>query len=532
MINLAPGRIRPNNRKPTETDKSPSAQVSSSIAPIAGLVTADPLAGPTPNSALMMENFWPTTSGIEPRGGTRLRATIPNETKQMFEYHAGTNRRYFVADQNNIYGFDDQTVLGSALSTEVTGQTQAEYSISRVHNQGGSFITILNGYDTPKLYDGTTWTDASYTGGVDPTNLHYAWVYRNRQFMLENHSMDVWYLGINSVSGAATKLPLGGLFKRGGSLLFGSTWSSDSGAGIDDRCVFVTDRGEAAVYTGDPADVNSWALAGVFDIGDPLGKNAHFNIGGDLIVATKDGLIPLSAAVQNDVTRLKLAALTQPIDPTWRKEVVLAGSATEWAIEKWGSRNMLTIAPPNSDGYCYVANLETGAWSKFTNWVVNDFAVFNDQLHYSDNQGNIFTCDTGGNDNGTPFECKVLSAFNNMGSIANYKTLHAIRGTWKYRTPILVKHSVATNYKADFPITPNAALYEGSTEGEWDVSFWDQDFWATDETNFDFKAGWVSIGKHGENFAYQIQLLSASDFKLDCELVSIDMTYSQGQFLT
>ncbi len=541
MLNINPSRMRSPNRVPTQSDKQPSAQSKTYLAPIGGLVTNTPLAASNVQTAVVMENFWPTTTGIEPRGGAKLRCTIAGAVKALFQYRAGSARTYFAADTGNIYQFDDATPDATALTPVVTGQTGADYSVLEMETDGGSFLTAVNGADNAQIYDGTSWqqvTDVSAPfaiTGIATDKLSHVWAYRNRQFFIEYGTMNAWYLAVNSVAGTATKLPLAGVFNRGGRLLFGATWSSDSGAGMDDRCVFATDQGEFAVFTGgNPGDANDWSLNGVYDIGEPLGKNGTMQIGGDLVVMTKAGLIPLSAAMQKDSSELKLAALSRDISPTWQSEIALAGSASNWRIAKWASRNAAYICPPQNggdDGYCYAVNLETGKWTKFTGWRIGAMAVLGDFPHYGDPAGNIYQCETGGTDNGQLFECRACLAFDDLGAPGNLKTVHSVRGLWKHRVPIKPKHSVAVNYVPAFPTSPVAVLDTASVPGAWDYSAWEVTEWVGSLAGASYLQKWQSVSGHGRAIALQVQLVSANSYKLDCELVSLDLVHTTGALL-
>lgn len=537
MFSINPSRVRPNNRIQTPSDKQPAAQSQTYIAPIGGWSVNNPLGAPKANSALVLENFWPTATGISPRGGTTIRCTIAGAVERLFQYRAGFNKTYFAADEGNVYEFSDETLSGTVLAPVISGQTNADYSVLEMQTDGGSFLTIVNGVDPMQIYNGTSWqqvTDISSPfaiSGVATESLPHVWAYRNRTFFLQNASMNAWYLGINSVAGSATKLPLAGVFNKGGSLVFGATWSSDSGDSMDDRCVFGTDQGEFAVYKGDPADLTSWSLDGVYEIGEPLGKNAHMSVGGDLIIATKAGLIPISAALSKDQAQLKLYAYTNPIDPVWRREAVLAGNLSGWRVAKWASRNMAIVAPPNklaTQGYSWAVNLETAAWAKFTGWIVGDAAVLGDNLHYGDNNGNVFLCESGGLDNGAPFECRACLNFDHLGAPGSIKIAHALKTVWKHRTPFNAKLSVASNYKPSFSAAPSVPMAGSGGSGTWDVSDWDADEWATDDDSYLIAEKWESVSAQGETLAPQIQITSAQNGKLNCELVTAHLIYSGG----
>jgi len=537
MITIRQPRTRSPNRVATPTDKQPEARSQHYAAPIVGIVTNAPLALANSQSALILENFWPTPSGIEPRGGTQKRCTIVGSVGSFFEYRAGLTNTFFAASDNAIYAFSDTTPVDTALTAVVSGQTSADYSFLEKQTDGGSFLTVVNGQDDAQIFDGTTWqavTDLSTPHaitGIETDKLEHVWGYGNRTFFIERASMNAWYLGTNSVSGPAAKLPLAGVFNEGGTLLCGATWSADSGSGMDDRCVFATTEGEFAVYRGDPAEATDWHLEGVYSLGRPLGKNALMQVGGDLIVATKSGLVPISAAAQKDPSQLKLDALTRNLDPDWRREVILAGTAGGWWVTKWDTRNMALVAPPNSgaeQGYCFAVNLETGAWTKFTGWQIDAIEVLGDSLYHGDSDGNIYLGDVGGFDDGNAFECKACLQFDHLGSPGHWKTAHAIRGTWRHQSAFTPKHTVAKDYRPDFGAAPSVPLSEAQEVAEWDASFWDQSFWAEDDRSWMVSEKWETVSAEGKTLAPQIQVTSAQAAKLRCELISIDLLYSAG----
>lgn len=538
---MSPGRLRPQNRVQSQTDKRPMGQTKTYIAPIAGLVSNQPMAVQGEQSAAVLENFWATTTGIEPRGGSVLRCATPGPVRALFEYRSGLSQTYFAADDTGVYEFSETTTDGATLTASVTGQSSGDYSTLEMQTDGGAFLSVVNGQDHMQIYDGANWQEV--TAGSAPfaiTNvatdrISHIWAYRNRQFMVEKGTLSAWYLGVNSVAGAATKLPLAGIFKKGGALLFGATWSSDSGAGMDDRCVFATDQGEFAVFSGgDPGNPNDWSLNGVFDLGQPLGRRSTLTVGGDLVVATRAGLIPISAALSKDVEQLSLESLSRNIDADWQREIAISGASDGWRLEKWQGRNRAILAPPQSgteQGYCYAVNLKTGAWTKITGWRPQEIGVLGGGLYYGNEAGDIYLCDVGGTDDGAPFECRACLAFDHLGAIGAMKTAHAVRGTWRYRTPINPKLSVATDYQPKFGAAPSAAQTGGRTEAAWDTGTWDQDYWASGSQAYQIKEKWEPVSGHGRVLACQVQLTSSDTQKLDCELASIDLVYSSGDVL-
>lgn len=500
-------------------------------APIGGWVTNENMAAQRPQTARVLTNFWPTPRGIEPRGGAELRCFAGGQVLSLFQYQGNGTPVFFAATQTEIFEFDQMTASQSTLVATLTGRTSGFYSDVEMRTDAGTFLNIYNGTDTPQQYDGTSWSSLSITAtGLNSSDLIYGWVYQNRQFLIEKNSLSVWYLGVNSVSGTATEFPVTGLFKKGGSLLFGATWSGDSGEGYDDRCVFVTDKGEAAVYTGtNPAIASTWALQGVYDIGEPLGPRAHTSVGGDLIIATKTGLIPMSAVVQKGVEQMKLYALSRPIDDEWAREVRLSAQNETWRLEKWESRNMLLVNPTDMTGsqdFTFVANAETSAWAKFTGWQAGEMRVLGNGLYYGDSEGRIFQCDVGGTDNGDGFVCTAIFRPDDMGAPEQFKVAKVMRGTWRYKTAINPQHFVL----ADFDETPPAPIAAAPVTGSssWDTAVWDVASWGTGSSTFSVLSDWESATGAGHVLAFGVQVESGSSTKLNAVFVHGALSYEVG----
>lgn len=533
---LRPARARPTDRVQTQTDKRPVSQSFTVPAPVAGWFTNGNPADLPPNAAHVLDNFWPRASGIQPRGGTQLRVTVASRVYDILEYRAGALT--VVTTETEIYTFDAETAGEAALTPDVTGQTSGRYCGVEMQTDGGSFLSLVNGVDYLQIYDGTSWqqvTDVSTPHaitGVDTSLLISGWVYQARAFFIEKESMNAWYLGVNSVSGAATKLPLAGVFSKGGNLLYGTTWSSDAGDGMSARCVFITDQGEVAVYQGiDPSSATTWSLVGVYDLGEPLGHKAHIRVGGDVLIGSEVGLIPLSAAVQKEVGELQLKAASYAIQPEWQKEAALSNNSREWITCLWPSRNMAIIAPPivtEGRNLCFVVNVSTGAWARFTGWDISAMGISRNLLFWGDTEGNVFQADLGGTDNGTAFTCKAALASSFLGAPAAFKVVGAVRGTFTFFDGFTPQFSIGENYRIEFPTAPNATISTNEEEAEWDAAEWDNSFWAADGNLPDIYTKWQSVSGLGHAIALQLQITSGAAYKLDCEFVAADVTYTAG----
>jgi hypothetical protein len=133
--------------------------------------------------------------------------------------------------------------------------------------------------------------------------------------------------------------------------------------------------------------------------------------------------------------------------------VLAAVPANGWRVAKWASRNMALVSVPVTDEpFCFAVNLETGAWSRFTGWNAEAIAVLGDSLHFSTGV-DIFEADTGGQDNGSPFVCKMCGSFSTLTG-PGFKAAKRVRGNFRANVTFTPKFSIATDYNTLFPTAP------------------------------------------------------------------------------
>lgn len=533
---MLPSRIRP-PRQATESAKPAPMAVKSFNAPTRGMITNTTLAAG--QSALMLENFWPTPQGIEPRAGYVEVATVSGRVVSLFEHRASAT--FFAATAGAIYPFTAVTSGGGALVADQSGLTNGNWSTYEVQNSGGNFLLCVNGADNMRRFDGSVWLTITGTGtgaitGVATDALNFVWGHRNRVFFIQNNSTSAWYLATNAVGGTATELPLAGVFRKGGKLLMGGTWSSDSGAGMDDRCFFVTDAGEVAIYTGaDPGDTNNWSLVGVYEVGIPLGRKSMIYVGGDVLFATKRGIIPLSAVVQKDPSELAASAVSAPIQPDWNEAALrIAG---DWRLGKWTTIGMVFALPLGASSYVpniFVANAESGSWSMITGWDATDMAQLGDWLYLGTASGQVCRAWTGGQDDGMPYICRCKLAFDHLSDAATTKSVSVIQAVWKTRAPLSYSLALTRDYGNSWGPAPETATQpdDGSASSEWDVAVWDVSPWAAGAGSYFITSGWRGVTGVGFAFAPTIQLMCDSVARVNCQLQRVDVGFLSGGVVT
>lgn len=404
--------------------------------------------------------------------------------------HYHTDAFYPVTGENPNYVAYDGLVTAFEVGETVTGgtsgatatiigitQTAADAGILRLGAiTGGPFqddedLTSAAGEAVADGASGAS-TAISVTG-VSTSNLAQVFSHKSRLFFVEKNTLKVWYLPAVSIGGAASEIDLGAIFRKGGTLTFGASWSLDSGSGLDDVAVFVTSNGEVAIYEGsDPSDAADWRLAGVYEISRPLNKHSFFRAGGDLAILTEDGIVPVSEALRKDRAALQAMAITYPIEDAWKNAV--AGRSTAYPITPtlWQSQALLLIGV--SSNLSYVANARTGAWCRYTGWDVRCGAVANDRLYFGSNDGKVMRGQYGGTDDGVSYTARFVPKFTDAGT-PQVKVANAAAVTVKATKKPDVAVACFSNYTlGDFPIGP---VLEADPSMTWGEGVWGEFVW-------------------------------------------------------
>lgn len=531
--------VREKKRAPAhkgQTEKQP-AQTYRWPAPVRGWVLNENRIAPQPGGARVLDNYIVTLNGIRARGGATAYALLDDDVTALFSYKSGTSEKFFAATADGIFDITTVADPNVAVTATLTGQTSGDYSVAQFGTAGGNYLYVLNGTDSPLLYDGSTFT--AITGvstpaitGVTTSNLSQVWVYGSRLWFVEKNTMKVWYLSVDSISGAALSFNLAGIFSKGGNLLFGARWSQDAGDGLDDKIVFVSSEGEVAVYEGtNPASATDWRKVGLYQMPKPLGKNAFVQAGGNLLVATESGLIPISAAINNDIAALENEAISRNIASYWKSQAQ-AITDKRWQIVKIPETGIMVVSQPDTtdpDGTALVVNLQTGAWSRITGWDTQCVGEFNSLGYYGDQNSRVYLMDSGGSDNGTPYTCTFVGQHDAMGAQGSTKTVRQVKSILNVGSPANPQTGCVVDFSEEVPAPPSSPMnYITDT---WDSGLWDTAVWDSDAA-YSSAASWVAAGATGSMIAPFVQMTFGITPTPLVELLGVDATFSVGGMVT
>lgn len=475
---------------------------SSTPAPVGGWDAISPIAQMDPKRAVRLDNWFPQPDWVELRKGFRrhgdLRTALPVET--LMAYQGTSTRKLFGVSDGEIYDITG----GGSPSPSVVGLSNSRFQYTNFGTTGGNFLYIVNGADTPRYFDGSSWNTATITG-ADATQFASVAVFKNRLLFTFNNSTKFAYLPVDSIQGAASTFEMGGIFDLGGHLQAIATWTLDGGNGPDDYAAFVTSRGQVAIYTGaDPGDANNWSLVGVFGMGPPVGRRCITKVGGDVAIICIDGVVPLSRALIFDRAAVSQVIITQNIQRVVNQSIRNYGDNFGWQIISYprGTRAILNV--PIVEGvlqHQYVMNTISGAWCRFTGMNANCWELLGDRIFFGGNDGRVYEADVGGTDYGGVLSADMMTSFNYYGARGQQKRFTMCRPLLTTDAQVNPGIALNVNFQTNAPISV-PSLTTAKQPALWDSAIWDESMWAGEtETT----SAWTTVG--GIGFCSSIRMV-------------------------
>lgn len=513
-------------------------------APIGGLNARDALANMPETDAVVLDNWFPTPTNVEVRGGSQLWSlTSGNNIETLMAYNGPITKNLFAIDSS---GITDVTASGNTNLPIVTGLSNARFQYVNFGTAGGHFLSAVNGVDPAQLFDGTTWTVPTITGVSSTTFIHVN-AHKSRLWYTQKDSTKAWYLPVSSIAGAATAFDFGSLFTLGGYLMGMLTWTVTSAQGMDDYAVFVSSEGQCFVYQGyDPSSTSTWQLIGSFRIGRPIGRRFYCKAGSDVILITADGVIPLSQALLTDRSQLRIA-LSDKIVNLIGDDVRSYAGNFGWQPILFPIGNKLLINVPQTEDnrqYQYVMNTITKAWCTFGfmdaayAWNANCFEILNDDLYFGGyNQGTsttnglqgVFKADIGNVDSTfsggsyTTISAFVKPAFSYFGAMGQQKYFTMARPIFTLQGSVYAAIAMNVDFDNNIPNINYAQI--GATGGSaWDVSPWDVSPWGGDNN---INKDWQTVNGIGFSGALSIAVYASTQLAWQ----STDYVYQIGGIL-
>lgn len=492
----------------------PQAVVVPMPPPYGGLNAISPLAAMPAEDAIILDNYFPSPRGVELRAGSLVQTPggMGGGPVQMVAEWAGpSGTKLIAAANNNLY---DCTTFNTNATSLASGygsnQWQAVMFRTKLH--------LVNGVDVPQAYDGTTVTQPAWSG-VTLTSLIALNIYRSRLYFVQKNTLTIWYGGIDAVSGALTSFDMQSIFRRGGSLLYMATWTRDSGTGMNDLAVFVSNQGEILVYQGGyPAD-STWSQIGLYNTLIPLGNRSFSNYGAELLIGTQGGVLPLSAIIQYGPQAQLAQALTAKINHLIAEAAQLYSANFGWQIQVYPVGNYLLLNVPVSattgsiTSWQFVLNIINGSWCRFLGQNAPCWCLHNGLLFFGTGTGQVAQADYGTSDlctgisktNGTAITGNIKTAFQDFGypgllkQFTNVMPLVGTNGT------VALGLALSVDYQDQIIIGTQSINQSGSP---WDTSPWNTTPWGD---LVQVNTSWYGVAGVGHVAALRVNTMTTSN---------------------
>jgi hypothetical protein len=410
----------------------------------------------------------------------------------------------------------------------ITGATEANYN--------GTYVITVTGASTFTYTMATApAANASVVGsytvlgitGVNSNVFVNVNMCQNRLFFVQKDSMTFWYLNVESIAGAALDFPLGAIARSGGFLQAMGTWTLDAGYGVDDLSAFVTSMGEVIVYKGtNPSDPTNWSEVGVWQLGQTFSRRCFYKFGGDLLLLTQDGLVPMSGALQSSRLDPRIN-LTDKIYFAVSQAATVFYAEFGWQINYFASENMLILNIPTGDGFeQYVMHTITKSWARFTGVNAICWEVSGNNRIFFGADGYVGEFYTQPSDNGSNIVAtaqQAYSYFDTRGQLKRFTLVRPILQTDNGLPTVLC--GISTDFDTQ-PLTNQIAFNPATLDiGVWDTGIWDDANWGGNLTTTKFWQGVTGTG-----FAGSININVASQ-GIDFHWASTDYVMENGGVL-
>jgi hypothetical protein len=410
----------------------------------------------------------------------------------------------------------------------ITGAVEAAYNGTYVITKTGANTFTYTMATTPAANATVvgTYTTIGITG-VDSSRFINVNLFKNRLFFTEKDTLTCWYLDVNSIGGTASPLYFGGIARNSGYLQAMGTWTIDAGQGADDYAVFVTSMGEVIVYNGtDPNTADTWALKGVWQLGQTFTRRCFFKWAGDLLLLTQDGLVPLASALQSSRLDPRIN-LTDKIFYPISQAATLYFNNFGWQIQYFASENMLILSIPATTGMeQYVMHTITKSWARFTNIEAYCWEVSGDNDMHFGGDGYVGLFYSATNDAGSNIVATAQQAYSYFDTPGQLKRFTLVRPTLQTDNGI---PTVLCGISVDFETAPlvNQITFNPNAAkvGKWDVAKWDAANWGGELVTTKIWQGVTGLG-----FAGSINLNVASN-GIELHWASTDYVMENGGVL-
>jgi len=502
--------------------RPPQRQLARSVlvpAPVGGINAMDAATAMPASDAFDLVNLIGGRAGLSSRlgftewcvgmGGNPVRSVVP------FQGTLASKDRLFACSSAAIFDCTASTSTPTSVHTFASSSSDSGFGAFTIYvtsaGHFGLYCDEENGY---LLYTESTdaWTTvaagsgAGQINGATPSTFAHVAVWKNRVFFTQKNTAKAWYLPVGQITGTVTAIDFGNRFPHGGTLVGVFSATLDGGSGIDDLLVAISSSGDVLVYQGtDPAVADAFANIGTWHVGAvPKGRRIASEFGGDLLILSLAGIVPLS--------RLRTGTVVSPEMYATRKIQSLFnsyGTASRrdlygWALYLSPEENCLLVNTPlvGSTYEQLGMSLATQGWAIFRERPSLCAAPWKGALYFGTTDGRL--CKVTGDLDDVKLsgaatydelDVSLLTAFSTLGRLAR-KQIHEIwpRMWTQGATP---GYGVEARYDFDtstIATTPSDPATEGVAL--WGTGLWGTAVWSGADTPVGALRGVAGMGFH------------------------------------
>jgi hypothetical protein len=487
-----------------QTRNAARAQTALSVslpAPVGGWDQKNALAAMPPQNAVVMDNWIPRAGYCEARAGSGVQVNgFASPVHSLLVWRGPQNDHLFAGSGAGVYDVNTQ---GAALGAPVyTATTSNPWACVNFQNTGGAYLWACNGGDTPVYYNGAAWTQNTGLSGTDgaltlnPANLISCFLNSSRIWGIEKGSTRAWFLPVQAITGAMQCLDLGSVFTLGGALVAGSGWTVEGGVGPSEYAVFLTSKGEIAVYQGtDPTNADNWSLVGVYVTGEPIGgSRCLLRMGADVMVITTLGVLPLSQILTLDRAAQENVSITDGIKNAFYTAQRAYGGNFGWEGITYPAGGLTLFNVPTSAysaAVQYVQADQTGKWCRFVGLNAICWGLANGGLYFGAVDG-VYQADTGATDNGVPVTYDVQWAFSAYGLPGRQKAWTLARPLLETSPRIQPALAMLADFASSTPV--NIPTVPAAAATVWGQMVWGSTLWTDPDA---IRYSWAGVGAIG-----------------------------------